>query len=81
VAEFKNQSMRAAKKRAKRDAAERAMRAAEALAAAAAADDSGNSDGEEGDKSKHGIRGHPEPGAAASCSDGSEGIRRGRRII
>ncbi len=30
VAEFKNQSMRAAKKRAKRDAAERAMRAAEA---------------------------------------------------
>ena len=50
VAEFKNQSMRAAKKRAKRDAAERAMRAAEALAAAAAADDSGNSDGEEGDR-------------------------------
>lgn len=52
VAEFKKQSMRAAKKRAKQDAAERARRVAEALAAAAAADDSGDCDSEESDRAK-----------------------------
>ncbi len=61
VAEFKEQSMRAAKKRLKQEAAERAMRAAEALAAAAAADDSGNSDGEEGDRANMVCMDTPSP--------------------